>query len=242
MSPGAAGGRFASTRWTMVNAAGRESDPHAAAALEELCQSYWPPLYSYLRRRGHDAADAQDLTQGFFLRLIERGDIRAADPARGRFRGFLLTALKRYAINEHERATAARRGGPKVRLTLDFDQAERTYALDMREQDTPDRVFDRKWAGIAIDRAIQRVRDECVDARQAAVTERLLPYLTHAGELPSYRDVAGDLVITEGAVKVGVHRLRQRFGAMLRLEIGETVLAPDEIEDEMRELLRAVSG
>jgi RNA polymerase sigma-70 factor (ECF subfamily) len=112
----------------------------------------------------------------------------------------------------------------------------------MREQDTPDRVFDRKWAGIAIDRAIQRVRDECVDARQAAVTERLLPYLTHAGELPSYRDVAGDLGITEGAVKVGVHRLRQRFGAMLRLEIGETVRAPDEIEDEMRELLRAVSG
>jgi RNA polymerase sigma factor (sigma-70 family) len=242
VSPGAAGGRFASTRWTMVNAAGRESDPHAAAALEELCQSYWPPLYSYLRRRGHDAADAQDLTQGFFLRLIERGDIRTADPARGRFRAFLLTALKRYAINEHERATAARRGGPKARLTLDFDQAERTYALDMREQDTPDRVFDRKWAGIAIDRAIQRLRDECLNARDAAVTGRLLPYLTHAGDLPSYRDVGEDLDITEGAVKVAVHRLRQRFGAMLRLEIGETVLAADEIEDEMRELLRAVSS
>lgn len=242
MSPGAAGGRFASTRWTMVNAAGRDSDPHAAAALEELCQSYWPPLYSYLRRRGHDAADAQDLTQGFFLRLIERGDIRTADPARGRFRAFLLTALKRYAINEHERATAARRGGPAARLTLDFDLAERTYALEMREQDTPDRVFDRKWAGIAIDRAIQRVRDESLDARQAAVTDRLLPYLTQAGDLPSYRDVAGDLGITEGAVKVAVHRLRQRFGAMLRLEIGETVLAPEEIDDEMRELLRAVSS
>lgn len=226
----------------MVNAAGRESDPHAAAALEQLCQSYWPPLYSYLRRRGHDAADAQDLTQGFFLRLIERGDIRTADPARGRFRAFLLTALKRYAINEHERDTAARRGGAKARLTLDFEQAERTYALEMRAQDTPDRVFDRKWAGIAIDRAIQRVRAESLDVRHAGVTERLLPYLTQAGDLPSYRDVAEDLGMSEGAVKVAVHRLRQRFGAMLRLEIGETVLTADEVEDEMRELLRAVSG
>ena len=226
----------------MVNAAGRRSDPHAAAALEELCQSYWPPLYSYLRRRGYDADAAQDLTQGFFLRLIERCDISTADPARGRFRAFLLTALKRYAINEHERATAVRRGGKQVRFTLDFEHAERTYALEAREQDTPDRVFDRKWAGIAIDRAIQRLRSEGLDEGHAGVTEKLLPYLTHAGDLPPYRDVAADLGISEGAVKVAVHRLRQRFGSMLRLEIGETVLAPDEIEDEMRELLRAVSS
>ena len=111
MSVSGRGGRFATTRWTMVNAAGHPSDPHTAAALAELCQIYWPPLYSYLRRRGHDAEQAQDLTQGFFAHLLERHDLRNVDQARGRFRGFLLTAIKRYAINEHERATAARRGG-----------------------------------------------------------------------------------------------------------------------------------
>jgi RNA polymerase sigma factor (sigma-70 family) len=227
----------------MVNAAGHLSDAAAAAdALAELCQIYWPPLYSYLRRRGHDAEDAQDLTQGFFMHLLERHDVRKADAARGRFRGFLLTALKRYAINEHERAAAARRGGRHVRLSLDFEEAERTYALDRRDDETPDRVFDRKWAGIAIERALQRLRDEGHDAGKAAVTDRLLPYLTDAGALPSYRDVAGSLGLTEGAVKVAVHRLRQRFGAILRLEVGETVLAPEDIDDEMRELIRAVSG
>jgi len=226
----------------MVNAAGHPSNTHAAGALAELCQIYWPPLYSYLRRRGHDAEDAQDLTQGFFARLLERQDFRTADPARGRFRGFLLTALKRYAINEHERATAQRRGGRQIRISLDFEEAERTYVVDRRNDDTPDRVFDRKWAGIAIDRALQRLRDECRDGGRAAVTAALLPYLTDAGDLPAYRSVAAELGITEGAVKVAIHRLRQRFGAILRLEIGETVLAQDDVDDEMRELIRAVSS
>ena len=241
MTASARGGRFASTRWTMVIAAGDLSDPHAAAALDELCRIYWPPLYSYLRRRGHDAEEAEDLTQGFFARLLERRDFRAADPARGRFRGFLLTLLKRYAVNEYERATAVRRGGRHVRLPLDFPEAERIYALDGRQEDSPDRVFDRKWAGIAIDRALQRLRAECHEAGKARVTDTLLPYLTDTGELPAYREVAADLGLTEGAVKVAVHRLRQRFGAVLRLEIRETVLAEDEIDDEMRELIRAVS-
>jgi RNA polymerase sigma-70 factor (ECF subfamily) len=175
------------------------------------------------------------------VRLLERRDFRAADPSRGRFRGFLLTALKRYVINEHEHATAARRGGRLVHFSLDFDEAERTYALDERHGDTPDRVFDRKWAGIAIDRALQRLRDEYHRAGKAAVTDLLLPYLTDTGELPAYREVAAQLGLTEGAVKTAVHRLRQRFGVMLRLEIGETVLAPQQVEDEMRALIRAVS-
>jgi len=226
----------------MVNAAAHLSDARAAAALDELCRIYWPPLYSYLRRRGHAADEAQDLTQGFFARLLERRDFRAADPARGRFRGFLLTSLKRYAINEHERATTVRRGGRHVRLPLDFEEAERAYALDGRHEDSPDRIFDRKWAGIAIDRALQRLRHECDEAGKGRVTERLLPFLTDTGDLPAYRDVAADLGLTEGAVKVAVHRLRQRFGATLRLEIGETVVAQDDIDNEMRELIRAVSS
>jgi len=225
----------------MVNTAGHQSDPRAAAALGELCQIYWSPLYSYLRGRGHDAADAQDLTQGFFARLLERQDIRAADPARGRFRGFLLTALKRYVINEREREASVRRGGRHVHLALDFEDAERAYALERRNEDTPERVFDRKWATITLDRALQRLRVECALAGKTAEADALLPYLTDIGELPPYRAVAARLELTEGAVKVAVHRLRQRFGAMLRLEVGETVLEPDQVDDEMRELIRAVS-
>ena len=210
----------------MVNAAGHRSGPHAAEALAELCQIYWPPLYGYLRGRGHAPEEAQDLTQGFFVRLLERQDIRTADQARGRFRGFLLTALKRYVINEHERATAARRGGRHVRLALDFEDAERTYALERRNEDTPERVFDRKWATITLDRALQRLREECHQAGKSAEADALLPYLTDTSELPTYRAIACELELTEGAVKVAVHRLRQRFGAILRLEVGETVPEP----------------
>ena len=242
MSANGRGGRFATTRWTLVTAAGHQSDAHASAALAELCQIYWPPLYSYLRSRGHDAEAAQDLTQGFFARLLERQDLRNADQARGRFRGFLLTALKRYAINDHEHDTAVRRGGRHIRLAIDFDEAERTYALDRRDDETPERVFDRKWAAIVIERALQRLRNESHAAGKAAVTDLLLPYLTDIGGLPAYRAVAADLGLTEGAIKVAVHRLRQRFGAILRLEIGETVLTPDEVDEEMRELIRAVSS
>ena len=220
------GGGFATTRWTMVNTAGHRSDPHAAEALAELCQIYWPPLYGYLRGRGHAPEEAQDLTQGFFVRLLERQDIRTADQARGRFRGFLLTALKRYVINEHERATAARRGGRHVRLALDFEDAERMYALERRNEDTPERVFDRKWATITLERALQRLREECHQAGKSAEADALLPYLTDTSELPTYRAIACELELTEGAVKVAVHRLRQRFGAILRLEVGETVPEP----------------
>ncbi len=236
------GGRFATTRWTMINAAAGTSTVSAATALAELCQIYWPPLYSYLRRQGHDAEDAQDLTQGFFARLLQRRDLRAADRSRGRFRAFLLTALKRYAINEHKRAATARRGGGHVRLSLDFEAAERTYALDRRDDETPERVFDRKWAAIAIDRAVHRLRDQCCEGGQAAVvTDVLLPYLTDAGDLPAYRSVADELGLTEGAVKVAVHRLRRRFGIALRQEIADTVASDEDVEAEMRDLIRAIS-
>jgi RNA polymerase sigma factor (sigma-70 family) len=235
------GDRFATTRWTMVNAAGHRSDPRAGEALAELCHIYWPPLYRYLRGRGYKPDEAQDLTQGFFVRFLERHSVQAADPTRGRFRAFLLTALKRYVINEHERATTALRGGRHVHLTLDFDDAERTYLLDRRAEDTPDRVFDRKWASITLDRALARLRDDYFSAGRGPEANALLPYLTDVGNLPPYKSVAAQLELTEGAVKVAIHRLRQRFGAILRLEVGETVLEPDEVEDEVRELLRTVS-
>jgi len=236
-------GGFATTRWTMVSAAGGPSDGAASTALAELCQIYWPPLYSYLRRRGHDREEAEDLTQGFFATLLERQSLQSADPVRGRFRGFLLTALKRYVINEHERATAARRGGPaRLPLTLDFDSAERNYARGLGSGDTPDRVFDRKWAALCIDRALASLRAEYIESGKHSVADALLPYLTDSGQLPSYRAVADQLLMSEGAVKVAVHRLRQRFGSILRQQIADTVLSPADADDELRELIRVVAS
>ncbi len=225
----------------MVNAAGHGSDPRADGALGELCQIYWRPLYGYLRGRGYGAEEAQDLTQGFFARMLERQSIRTADPARGRFRAFLLTALKRFVINEHERNTALQRGGRHLHVPLDFEDAERTYVLERRNDDTPERVFDRKWAAITLDRALRRLREECDRAGKSAEARALLPYLTDTGDLPGYKAIGAELGLTEGAVKVAVHRLRQRFGAMLRVEVADTVMAPDDVDDEMRELIRAVS-
>lgn len=234
-------GGFATTRWTTVTAAGGTSSARAATALAELCEIYWPPLYGYLRGRGYRPEEAQDLTQGFFARLLETQAIRSADPARGRFRAFLLTALKRYVINEYERSASARRGGRHVHFSLDFDEAERAYRIDRRNDDTPERVFDRKWAAIALDRALHRLHQEYEGVGKGEMARVLLRYLTETSDLPSYREVAAQLQLTEGAVKVAVHRLRQRYGAILRLEIGETVIDAKEIESEMRELLRAVS-
>jgi RNA polymerase sigma factor (sigma-70 family) len=235
-------GRFITTRWTLVAAAAADSsDPQRDEALGDLCETYWPPLYAFLRRRGHPPEDAQDLTQGFFARLLERRDVRAADPARGRFRSFLLSALQHYVINEHERATTVKRGGRLQPLSLDFEEVERTYVLEARRDDSPDRVFNRKWATISLDRALGRLRAECHAAGKGALADALLPYLTDTGQLPAYRAVAEALGLTEGATKVAVHRLRQRFGAILRLEIAETVLAPADVDDEVRELIRALS-
>ena len=235
-------GRFATTRWTMVNAAGHHSDPRAEVALAELCQIYWPPLYAYLRRQGHSVEQAQDLTQGFFANFLERQSLRAADSTRGRFRSFLLTALKRYVINEYKREGANRRGGQHVHFALDFESAEHTYSLERSTQDTPERVFDRKWASITLDRALERLHKECSQAGKSAQAAALMPYLTDVGELPSYQNIGAELGLTESAVKVAVHRLRQRLGAILRLEVADTVTERGDVEDEVRELLLAVSS
>ncbi len=225
----------------MVNAAGRTRDDRASAALAELCEIYWPPLYGYLRGRGYPAEEAQDLTQGFFARLLETQAIRSADPTRGRFRAFLLTALKRYVINEYERATAERRGGRHLHFQLDLTEAERAFTAERRHEETPDRLFDRKWAAIVLERALERLRNEYAASGKADVARALLPYLTESTDLLSYRAVAADLGLSEGAVKVAVHRLRQRYGAILRAEVAETVAGDQEVDAELRELLRAIS-
>ena len=230
------------TRWTLVNAAGDSSGTAPSKALSELCEAYWPPLYAYLRRRGYPPDQAQDLTQGFFAKLLERHEIRTADPARGRFRSFLLTALKRYVINEHERSVTEKRGGRHQHLSFDFEEAERSYALESSSSETPDRLFDRKWAAIGLDRALHRLRVQYERAGRKALVDALFPYLTESGDLPSYRTAAAQLGLTEGAVKTAIHRLRQHFGTALRVEIAETVLDANQVDDEVRELIRTVSA
>ena len=241
VTPDRTHGRFATTRWTTVNAVRQTSPSQAATALGELCEAYWPPLYGFLRKRGYPPEEAQDLTQGFFARLLESDTIQTADPSRGRFRSFLLTALKRYVINEHERVAALRRGGTYTHLSLDFDEAERAHGLEPSTDETPDRLFNRRWAAIALERALQRLRAEYIELGRATLADVLLPYLTDTGELPSYREAAERLDMSEGAIKVAVHRMRQRYGGILRAEIAETVLEEEEVEAELRELLRAVS-
>ena len=164
------------------------SDPQAARRWPSCARSTGRRSTAISADAATTARRPQDLTQGFFARLLERHDLRAADPARGRFRAFLLTALKRYVINEHERASSMRRGGTRRSLSLDFDEAERTYAVDRRNDDTPERVFDRKWAAISLDRALQRLRDECIRAGKGQTADALMPYLTDTGDLPAYRE------------------------------------------------------
>jgi DNA-directed RNA polymerase specialized sigma24 family protein len=229
---------FATTRWSLVIAAGADhASPGVHDALAMLCETYWYPLYASLRGRGYSIDDAQDLTQAFFARVIEKQALRSADPARGRFRSFLLASLKNFAANERDRAMADKRGGVLPLLPLEIAGAEGRLALEPPTEDTPERVFDRRWALTLLDRVMSRLHAEAVGRGDRAVTfDRLKPYLTGDRPQLSYAQTAADLEMSEGAVKVAVHRLRRRFRDLIRDEIAQTVSSPEEIEDELRHL------
>jgi RNA polymerase sigma-70 factor (ECF subfamily) len=247
MSGGDSSGRcpqFATTRWSVVLAAGAPHGPAAREALADLCRGYWYPLYAFLRRRGHPSADAQDLTQGFFARLLEKDALRRAEPGRGRFRSFLLASLKNFVANEHDRNEALKRGGGREVLSLSFDfaAAENRYRLDPADEHTPEADFDRRWALALLERVRSELRREWTAAGKAAVFDRLERHLTGERADVSYREQAESLGMTEGAVKTAVHRLRRRFREVLRAEIAETVATEDEIDDEVRALFDALRG
>ena len=235
-------GHFATTRWSLVLAAGADG-PSAGAdeALATLCETYWYPLYGFLRSRGYSVDDAQDFTQAFFARVLEKHALRHADPARGRFRSFLLTALKNFVANAHDHDSARKRGGGMRVLPLEIEGAEDRFQLEPPSNETPERVFDRRWALTLLDRVMSRLQTE-VESRTGTTShfDRLKTYLT--GEAPqlSYAQTAADLDMSEGAVKVAVHRLRKRFRELVRDEIAHTVSSPDEIDDELRYLLASV--
>ena len=233
---------FATTRWTLVAAAGRDATPEARKALGELCRLYWYPLYAFVRRRGYDADEALDLTQGFLTRLIEKNDLADADPGRGRFRSWLLASVKHYLANEWDRATAAKRGGGvKVfSINIDPDDAEGRYRHEPSHSLTPERIFDRRWALTTLEQALDDLRRECAEEGKTELFEALRPSLTGEALDESYQAFADKLGTSQGAIKVAAHRLRRRYRDLLRAEIAQTVEKPEDVDDEIRDLFAAV--
>ena len=233
---------FATTRWSLVLAVGEQRPSgDAREALTTLCETYWYPLYAFLRARGHSPADAEDLTQAFFALLLEKQVIRLADPARGRFRSFLLKSLQHFAANVHARNTAGKRGGGVPPLSLELDQAEGRFRLEVSSDETPERTFDRQWALTLLDRVMSRMKADALQKNKQHEFEALKAYLTGDEPQRSYSETASALGISEGAVKVAVHRLRRKFRDVVRDEISQTVSSPAEIEDELRYLWSAVA-
>lgn len=234
-------GRFATTRWSVVCAAGRE-DSAARLALASLCETYWYPLYAFLRRRGCSREEAEDVTQAFFARLLERGWVRSADRDRGRFRTFLLTALSRYLGKERDKQRAIKRGGGRMRLSIDFDAGESRYRLEPAVEQTPDRLFERRWAMTVLDRVLVRLEEEHADDPvRTAKFAALKPLMTAAPDAAPYATIAVELGMTEAAVKVAVHRLRKRYKELLHDEVAQTVSDPTAIDQELADLRAALA-
>ena len=231
---------FVTTHWSVVLKAGRADTPNSAAALEQLCRNYWYPLYAYVRRVGHSPEDAQDLVQEFFARLLERNTIGRATPERGRFRSFLLAVLKNFLANEWDKQRAKKRGGEVRIISLQFDTAETRLAPAHR--DSPDKAFDRQWALSLLDVVLRRLRQEYAAARREELFLALKDTLSGARSEIPYRELAARLDMSEGAVKVAAHRLRQRYRELLREEIANTLSNPNEIEGELRDLFQALSA
>jgi RNA polymerase sigma-70 factor (ECF subfamily) len=234
------GGGFATTRWTLVLAAGRDMSKESAEALASLCGAYWYPLYAFARRLGHHPENAQDLTQAFFARLLEKHYLRAADPERGRFRSFPLAAFKHFLSHEQERAQAQKRGGGQAPLPLDLEAGETRYSLEPSHELTAERLYEQRWALTLLDQVLARLREEFRHAGKANLFDRLKGHLTGEGAAQPYREAAAELGTTEAAFKMAVHRLRQRFREALLAEIAQTVAGTDDVEEELRHLFAAI--
>ncbi len=232
--------RFVTTHWSLVIAAERRESPESAGALAELCGTYWYPLYAFVRRQGYSADEAQDLTQAFFTALLEKRYLGDADRNRGKFRSFLLAALKHFLANQRDRARAKKRGGGRPVISLDFQVAESRYRHEPLDTATPERLFERRWALTLLDRVLFRLEQEYAAAGNGAIFEHLKEYLTREKGSLAYREVAQHSGLSEGAARVAVHRLRKRYRQTLEDEIAQTVSHADEIEDEIRQLFTAL--
>jgi RNA polymerase sigma factor (sigma-70 family) len=235
-------GRFPTTQWSRVVAAAGRDGSDAREALAGLCQAYWYPIYVYVRRHGYAPQLAQDLTQDFFTYVLERGLVANADPTRGRFRAFLRTVCSRQLGDHLDKQHAQKRGGGKFLLSIDSRDAERRYTLEPSHNLTPERIFDRTWALTLLRRVVERLRREYDDAGRADKFEQLIGVLTRDPGSEPYVEIANRLGISEGNIRVAVHRLRRRYGTLLREEIAATVEDADQVEDEIRTLFTALEG
>jgi len=235
-------GVFATTHWSVVLQAGGEFTPESQTALEKLCRGYWYPLYVHVRRLGWAVDDAKDLTQQFFARFLERKYIELADPERGRFRSFLLTSLKRFLADEWDKLQTQKRGGGQRAISWDDFDPEERYRHEPAENLTPDRIYEKRWAGILLDGVLNQLRSEYEKAGRASEFNQLKSFVWGDGHTGTYAEVGARMKVEENAVKVAVHRLRKRFREQLRLEVLKTVSSPEEVDAELRHLRSLLSG
>lgn len=233
-------GSVATTQWSQVLAARDGEGTEGREALEQLCQTYWQPLYAYIRHQGSGPDEASDLTQGFFTELLEKDLLAEVDPEKGRFRAFLLASLRHFLANERRRQRTLKRGGGKRTLSLDTETGEQAYALLSGQQNSPADVFEQQWATTVLARAMVRLQLESEAAGNPTQFELLKQYLTGTDPQMPYRELAAAMAMTEGAIATAVHRLRLRYGECLRAEIAETVEDPVDVDGELRYLLAIV--
>jgi len=233
---------FATTHWSVVLTAGRRDSMQARDALARLCRTYWYPLYAYVRRQGHSPHDAQDLTQEFFARLLAKNYLGDVDRSKGRFRSFLLASLKHFLANEWDKAKARKRGGGQTFVPLEADTAETRYSLEPIDALSADKIFERRWALTLLEQALARLREEHVATGKVALFDLLKDCLTGESHSLPYSELGSRVGMGEGAVKVAVHRLRQRYRALLREEIANTVGSEKEVEEELRYLFAVLAG
>jgi RNA polymerase sigma factor (sigma-70 family) len=234
--------QFGQTQWSVVlAAAGKKDVALAEQSLEKLCRLYWLPLYTYIRRQGESPHDAQDLTQDFFTRLLEKDFLCSVDKTKGRFRSFLLASLKHFLSHQRDRARAQKRGGGQSPLSLDFSDAETSIEFQPADPQTPEKAFEKSWALTLLEQSLAKLRQEYSDRGRQDLFEQLKTTLTEARGSVPYVELAARLKLSEASVKMAVHRLRQRYREVLRAEIAETVSQKSDVEDELREVFRALS-
>lgn len=239
-------GDFRTTRWTVIHAARAKDEPGSAEALAALCEAYWYPVYVFVRRMGHGPDDAGDLTQAYFLKLLEKDFLESVRPEAGKFRSFLLASVKNFLANARRDAAALKRGGGQLPLSLDLDDAESRYLLEPADEETPERAYERRWALAVLERARARLRAEYAAAEKGRLFDLLAAHLAGgdagagAGEPRPHREIAEELGTTEAAIKMSVSRMRRQYGKTLRAEIADTIEDPAEVDDEVRYLLTII--
>ena len=233
---------FVTTHWSVVLTAGHSDTTRAREALGRLCQTYWYPLYAYVRGRGHSSHDAQDLTQEFFAQFLERQAVAAANPERGRFRSFILTAMNHFLISEWTKARAQKRGGGQQVISMDLEAAEERLHLEPADQATPDKIFEKQWALTLLNEVLNRLEEEYRREGKDKLFAALKETLMGTRESQPYEELAATLGMNAGAVKVAVHRIRKRYRELIRDEIANTLDPAQDIDQEMRHLFSALTG